>query len=95
MASRGAAGAARPAAQNVWQLWQQQRGLAGSAAAAAAWAAGLQGGVGGLGGITAPSPTRLWDVVKRDLFDKHNAQQVSDIWMEVRRLALDGAGAAL
>lgn len=80
MASRGAAGAARPAAHNVWQLWQQQqRGLASSSAAATG-AAGLQGF--GFGGITAPSSKRLWDIVKRDLFEKHNAQQVSDIWME-------------
>eukprot|EP00887_Chlorella_sp_A99_P003330 scaffold26.g3330.t1 len=33
-------------------------------------------------GISAPSSTNLWDVVKREHFEKHNAQQVADIWME-------------
>ena len=46
--------------------------------------------VGSVGGISAPSSKSLWDVVQREQVEKHNAQQVSDIWMEVspsRRIA--------
>lgn len=36
-----------------------------------------------LGGVSAPSSTNLWDIVKKDLFENHDARHVHDIWSEV------------
>ena len=35
-----------------------------------------------LAGATMPSSRNLYDIVKRDLLERHNAAQVTDIWME-------------
>lgn len=36
-----------------------------------------------MGGVSAPSSRRLWDIVKKDLLENHDAKHVTDIWMEV------------
>ena len=34
-------------------------------------------------GLTLPSSKSLWDVMKREHLEKHNARQIKDIWLEV------------
>ena len=36
-----------------------------------------------MGGVTAPSSRNLWDIVKKDQFEQHDARHIHDIWMEV------------
>lgn len=38
-------------------------------------------------GMSMPSSKNLWDIVKREQFEKHNAAELKDIWQEVRRLS--------
>lgn len=33
-------------------------------------------------GLTLPSSKSLWDVMKREHLEKHNARQIKDIWLE-------------
>lgn len=37
-----------------------------------------------LSGVTLPSSRNLWDIVKRDQFEGHDARHIVDIWKEVR-----------
>lgn len=34
-------------------------------------------------GLTMPSSKSLWDIMKRDLLEKHDAEHITNIWMEV------------
>ena len=36
-----------------------------------------------MGGVTAPSSRNLWDIVKKEQFEQHDARHIHDIWMEV------------
>jgi hypothetical protein len=38
--------------------------------------------------MTLPSSKNLWDVVNRRRLEPHGAEAVHDIWMEVRREAI-------
>lgn len=38
----------------------------------------------GMGGISAPSSKNLWDIMKKEQLEGHDARHIHDIWMEVR-----------
>ena len=40
-----------------------------------------------LAGATMPSTSSLWDIVKRDVWEKHDARHIADIWNEVSLLS--------
>ena len=37
-----------------------------------------------LAGVSIPSSGSLWDIVKREILEPHDALHITDIWTEVR-----------